>query len=551
MSIYSEAFEKMYGTSYSLQSLKEKVLKLAMKGELTKENNYGDSAKQTASNALKQRGALEKSKQIKKWKKIDKHISHGYEYPDTWVESFLGDIGDWGSGATPKRGNSEYWFEGTVPWVKTGELTNSYVYESQEFITKKALNETSVRLNKKGDVLIAMYGATIGKLGILDFEATTNQACCACTPFEGIYNKYIFYLLMSLKQVYIESGEGGAQPNISKEKIVNTVFGLPSTEEQHDIVQNIEYMFSIIDKLGKCLVKKEHLLELLPQGVVDAIGSCQTSEELKTQLEVVIENFEEIFQTPESMQSLRNVILQLAIEGKLVDQDPSDEPASELLKKIKAERDQLVAEKKIKKPKKLEPIIEDEIPFEIPGSWEWVRLVDYGYSQTGTTPSTKKSEFYNGAIPFIKPADITPKSIRYSNESLSELGLSAGRSIEKGSNMMVCIGGSTGKSFYTDRQVSCNQQINTLTPLADIDCKFTHYILTSSYFYEKVWELSTGTATPIINKSTWDSIVVPMPPLQEQRKIIQCVESLMNTINDLEERLDMKKRISELLGRTE
>ncbi|WP_227002920.1 restriction endonuclease subunit S [Capnocytophaga endodontalis] len=154
---------------------------------------------------------------------IDEEIP--FEIPNGWEWCRLGLIGDWGAGATPLRGNIEY-YGGKIPWLKTGELNNGLIISTEEYITDKALEECSLRLCNVGDILIAMYGATIGKLGIVGIKLTTNQACCACTPI-FIYNKFLFYFLMASKQNFIEQGEGGAQPNISRIKLVNYLFPLP------------------------------------------------------------------------------------------------------------------------------------------------------------------------------------------------------------------------------------------------------------------------------------------------------------------------------------
>ena len=171
-----------------------------------------------------------------------------FKIPDTWKWVRLGEIGDWGSGATPSRTNTEY-YGGDIPWLKTGDLTDGYIYDVPEYITRLALEKTSVRLNPKGSILIAMYGATIGKLGILTKAMTTNQACCACIVFPSIYNLYLFYFLLANRTTFIKKGEGGAQPNISKEKIVNTLIPLPPLAEQKRIVEKIEELLPLVEKL--------------------------------------------------------------------------------------------------------------------------------------------------------------------------------------------------------------------------------------------------------------------------------------------------------------
>ena len=169
-----------------------------------------------------------------------------FDVPQSWRWVRLKDIGTWGAGATPNRSSLDYYTNGIIPWLKTGELNNGVVLDSIEKVTTKALKECSLRMVNIGDVLIAMYGATIGKLAIAGIQLTTNQACCACTPFSGIYNWYLFYYLMANKETLIEMGAGGAQPNISREKIVQFLFALPPENEQHRIVSKIEKLIQTI-----------------------------------------------------------------------------------------------------------------------------------------------------------------------------------------------------------------------------------------------------------------------------------------------------------------
>ncbi|WLF70974.1 restriction endonuclease subunit S [Clostridium septicum] len=267
-------------------------------------------------------------------------------------------------------------------------------------------------------------------------------------------------------------------------------------------------------------------------------------------MDMMIEQFKTIFDRPEKVKKLREMILDLAVRGKLVEQDPNDEPASVLLERIKKEKERLIKEKRIKKEKPLAEISEEEKPFELPDGWKWTRLGDIGITQTGTTPSTKNEEYFNGDIPFIKPADISGNGIIYTNESLTELGLKNGRLIPKNSVMMVCIGGSIGKNYFTSMDCSCNQQINAITPLANVDSKFIHYTVSSRYFFNKVLEISTGSATPIINKSKWEQIILQFPPLEEQKRIVEKVDSLMSFCDKLEKALEKKVHYGELAAKS-
>ena len=248
------------------EALKKSILQEAVQGKLVPQNPDDEPASVLLERIRAEKQELIKQGKIKQNKnesviitrdKIPYEIIDGkkrciadevpFEIPEGWEWCRLGFIGEWGSGATPSRTNKEY-YQGNIPWLKTGDLNDGIITNIPEKITELALKKTSVRLNPVGSVLIAMYGATIGKLGILAIPATTNQACCACKPII-INNKYLFYFLMSHKETFTKKAEGGAQPNISKEKIVSTLFPLPPLAEQKRIVEKIEELTQLCDKL--------------------------------------------------------------------------------------------------------------------------------------------------------------------------------------------------------------------------------------------------------------------------------------------------------------
>ena len=232
------------------ETFKAVVLNAAIQGKLVPQDPNDEPASVLVERIREERQKLIKEGKMKKDKSesfIFRRDNHYYEHsegheqcidsqlyaniPDTWCWVKLGFIGQWKSGCTPKRSNINY-YDGIIPWIKTGELNDGHIKDSQEKITQLALKECSLPVHKPGTVLIAMYGATIGKLAILDVESTTNQACCGCLPDYFVLNTYLFYFLMSQRESFKKKGFGGAQDNISKEKIVNTLMPLPPINEQ-------------------------------------------------------------------------------------------------------------------------------------------------------------------------------------------------------------------------------------------------------------------------------------------------------------------------------
>ena len=417
-----------------------------------------------------------------------------FDIPDSWEWVRLGNIGDWGAGATPSRTHPEY-YGGNIPWLKTGDLTDSYIDAIPETITELALEKTSVRLNPAGSVLIAMYGATIGKLGILSIAATTNQACCACFPLGGLDNKYLFYFLMAQKPLFIKQGEGGAQPNISKEKIVSTLMPVPPLEEQRRIVVMLGRIFPIIDAYSKC----------------------------KTELDLYNTTFPE---------RLKKSILQEAVKGKLVPQDPSDEPAEALLERIRAEKQRLIKEGKIKKDKHesvifrrdnshyekldgVERCIDDEPPFEIPENWCWVRfgtaLVNRDAERIPLSVSQrekldKKYDYY-GASGVIDKVD------RYLfDKPLLLVG-------EDGANLLLR---SKPIAFIASGQYWVNNHAHVIDAVAGVDLRYIALFINATNLAPYV----TGTAQPKMNQEKLNSILVPLPPTNEQRRIVSAFEGI-------------------------
>ncbi len=188
--------------------------------------------------------------------------------PEHWGECKLGDVGFWGSGGTPLKSRADFYTNGKINWVKTGDLNDGDIFNTSEKITDSGFTSISSKLYLKETIIIAMYGATIGKLGILKIRAAVNQACACCEVHPALFNLYLFYYLKFYKKEFIALGYGGAQPNISRQLIYIQPFPLAPKKEQERIVKKIESCFAKIEATESNLDKIENLLAKYKESIL-------------------------------------------------------------------------------------------------------------------------------------------------------------------------------------------------------------------------------------------------------------------------------------------
>ena len=515
------------------KQLKNSILQWAIQGKLVPQDPNDEPASVLLDKIRQEKERLIKEKKIKRDKNAsiiyrgednsyyEKLLATGevkcideevpFEIPQGWEWCRMGCIGDWGAGATPAKGNPDY-YGGSILWLRTGELNNGIVYDSEIKITDKALQECSLRMNKIGDVLIAMYGATIGKVAIVGKELTTNQACCACTPF-GIYNYYLFFFLMGSQIDFIKKGEGGAQPNISREKLISHLMPIPPLAEQYRIVEKIQYLLPLVEKYSN-------------------------SQILQNKLNSKIKD------------KLRKSILQEAIQGKLVPQIAEEGTAQDLLEQIKTEKQKLVKEGKLKKSalndsvifrgddnKYYEQIgkkcldITEQIPFEIPSNWEWCRVRNVSNSYIGLT---------------YKPTDIDEKgtivlrscNIRNGKLALDDIvrvssSISEKLLIEENDIIICARNGSkrlVGKSALI-RNLSEPMTFGAFMAI----CKTPIYeymfaYLQSDLFFGQLRDVSNTTTINQLTQNKFNDFLIPIPPIREQKRIAFKISQLFQKL---------------------
>ena len=405
-----------------------------------------------------------------------------FEVPESWCWTTLGEIGNWQAGATPSRMRKDY-YGGNIPWLKTGDLTDGYIYEIPETITDKALEETSVKLNPTGSVLIAMYGATIGKIGILTFPATTNQACCACVDYKAVTQKYLFNFLLSHKEEFVKMGGGGAQPNISKEKIISTLIPIPPIAEQNRIADEIERLITYIEAIE------------LNQGRLE-----------------------------QSLKLCKERILDMALSGKLIPQDQDDEPAIELLRKINPS---------------FTPADNrhyENAPYKVPEKWQWVTLSDISnYGECINVPVSNIPE--DSWI--LELEDIEKDSgrlIKRMNKSKRNIN-GVRHSFKKGDVLYSKLRTYLNKVLVADQDGYCTTEIIPITCAQGIVPEYLCHVLRSRYYVDYTISLGYGVKMPRLGTTDALKSMIPVPPYEEQIRIVKSVNEIYHKLEQISSEL--------------
>ena len=508
------------------KQLKNSILQWAIQGKLVPQDPNDEPASVLLERIRKEKERLVKEKKIKKDKNAsiifrgednsyyEKFLATGkvkcideeipFEIPQGWEWCRMGCIGDWGAGATPAKGNSEY-YGGNILWLRTGELNNGVVYDTEIKITEKALRECSLRLNKVGDVLIAMYGATIGKVAIAGNEMTSNQACCACTPL-GVFNYYLFYYLMGSQTDFAKKGEGGAQPNISREKLISHLMPIPPLNEQYRIVEQIQRILPLIERYSAS------------QNAQDRLNA-------------------------EINEKLKKSILQEAIQGKLVPQITEEGIAQELLEQIKQEKQKLAKEGKLKKSALTDSVIfkgddnkyyeqiggkvvdiTDDIPFEIPQTWKWCRFGTIVKMRIGKTPPRGELIYWsNGTHNWVSISDMVEEGIvKAVKERVSDIAVNEIFKCypsPKGS-LLMSFKLTVGRTSILGIEAYHNEAIITVMPYTDVDNTLRDYLFYMLPIISNKGDSKDAIKGKTLNGKSLNSLLIPLPPLLEQKRIV-------------------------------
>ena len=493
------------------QELKNSILQLAVQGKLVPQCKDDEPASELLIRISKERslriknGALVIDKKHTAEPITEEDIP--YDIPDSWEWVRFADLVTFYSGKTPQRQNPAYWNNCQYPWISIADMQDgSIISSTKESISEQALKECFAGKLSPAGTMIMSFKLTIGKISILGFNAVHNEAIISIFPTverndEEIIKSYLFKILPSIA-VTGDSKNAVKGKTLNATSISNLMIPLPPLAEQKRIVEKIEELMPLIEEYGKA---EEQLSKL----------------------------------NAEFPDKLRKSILQQAVQGKLTERDPADEPASELLKRINSEKEALIKAGKIKKEKPLPSFSNDEMPFDIPETWEWVQLGMVVSIRGGkrmpkgreliTSPTehiyVRVTDMQNGTILaddlHYVPNDVYPKIKDYI--------------IKKDDVYLVIVGSTIGKTGLVPNMfdgMNLTENAVRLIPIL-IEKKYLFTMLSTEFVLSQMMSRVKHEGQPKLAIERLRTTIIPLPPLSEQKRIVKRVEELLALCDEL------------------
>lgn len=525
---------------YGIKKLRELILELAVRGKLVPQDPNDEPASELLKRIAAEKAELVKQGKIKKQKPLPEisEEEKPFELPQGWEWVTLATVGEIVGGGTPKSDNPQFWAKNGIKWITPADLyglKGKYITSGARDISPAGLSNSSARLMPKGSVLFSSR-APIGYVAIADAELSTNQGFKSCVPYIKESAEYIYYFLLASAKKIDAEASGTTFKEVSGAIVSKILLPLPPLSEQLKIVSRANELMSLCDQLEQQSLTSLDAHQQLVETLLGTLTDSQNAEELAENWTRISEHFDTLFTTEASVDALKQTILQLAVMGKLVPQDPNDEPASELLKRIAQEKAQLVKEGKIKKQKSLPPISDEEKPFELPEGWEWSYLSDIGILARGRSkhrPRNDPTLYADGTIPLVQTGDVARSNgcINTYSALYNQLGLSQSKLWNKGT-LCITIAANIADSGILNFDACFPDSVVGFTPYEnEIPVLYFHYfMMTIKSTLEK---FAPSTAQKNINIDILSQLFFPCPPLEEFHRIVDKVQNLLSVCDVL------------------
>lgn len=518
---------------YGIKKLRELILELAVRGKLVPQDPNDEPASKLLKRIAAEKAELVKQGKIKKQKPLPEisEEEKPFELPEGWEWTRLINLGIWALGSgfpNVVQGSTDK----EILMCKVSDMNlegnEKFIFSTKNTISKDLADEYKIKISEPGTIIFPKIGGAIAtnKRRILVQDTAIDNNCLGIKPCDAISGEWFYLILNTLDMSKYQSGT--SIPAINQSVIGSIPIALPSLKMQEKIVSYVITLMSLCDQLEQQSLTSLDAHQQLVETLLGTLTDSQNAEELAENWARISEHFDTLFTTEASVDALKQTILQLAVMGKLVPQDPNDEPASELLKRIAQEKAQLVKEGKIKKQKPLPPISDEEKPFELPEGWEWCRIGNIVNIKSELVSPKDYLNLYQIAPDIIEKG--TGRVI--SKRTVKESGVKGPNSrFYKGQIVYSKIRPSLSKVFLAEYNGLCSADMYPL------DCYINpnyllKYIL-SIPFLMQVKKAENRIKMPKLNSDSFYNIIVAIPPYNEQQAIFDKINSIEAVCNGL------------------
>lgn len=533
---------------YGISKLRELILELAVRGKLVPQDDNDEPASVLLEKIAVEKAKLEEDGTIKKPKSVHKITNEEkpFNLPTGWKWARLSDISHYQVGKTPSTKNPSYWTESDkgIPWVSISDLNHfGTVKSTSKKITPLASESIFKAEPVRAGTILMSFKLTLGKISILEEDAYHNEAIISLYPFSGIFKEYLFTTLP--KRALSGNSKQAIMGNTLNSKSLSLLLiPIPPLAEQKRIVAKVDELMLLCDQLEQQTEDSIEAHATLVEVLLATLTDSADADELAQNWARIADYFDSLFTTEQSIEALKQTVLQLAVMGKLVPQNPNDEPASVLLEKIAREKEQLIKEKKIKKTKILDEVTEEEKAYKLPLEWEWGRLGRLAIKLTDGSHNPPKDS--GKGYPMLSGQNINFGLIDFDNPSryVDTLGFDKEnqRTAIKPNDVLLTIVGSIGRSavvpedapkFVLQRSVAVID--TTLIP------EYLIIYLAAPVSLNYYNENAKGTAQKGIYLGQLSLMPIVIPPLAEQTRIVAKIDELMAICDHLKVKLQQSQ----------
>ncbi len=554
LNILQKHFDTALESPDGIKKLRELILTLAMQGKLVKQDPKDQPAGELLEEIQAEKARLIKEGKIKKQKELPPINPEEvpYEVPEGWVWERLGNlVSKLGSGSTP-RGGKEVYSDKGVMFFRSQNVYNDGIRTDKISFIPPAIHEKMANTKiLPEDILFNITGGSLGRSALvpIDFkEGNISQHVCIIRPIK-IYPKFMHLSTLSryFHKFIPAAITGGGREGLQKNKMELFPIPLPPLAEQKRIVAKIDELMALCDKLQAqrnerdkkiIAVHRAAIQQLIQPSPLRAFAPSRATSPSMSPSDFLFSNFNPLYSVKENVAELKKAILTLAMQGKLVKQDPEDQPAGELLREIREEKERLIKEGKIKRQKELPPIKPEDIPYGVPVGWVPVRLGEIGFWKSGSTPSRTNQKYYGGNIPWVKSGEVKQGRISKTEEHITEEALkNCTLSVnKKGSVLVAMYGANIGEVGILDIPATTNQAVCACKTYKQFDESYLLHLITSlkPYFLS----VGAGAAQPNISREKIIATPVLLPPLAEQKRIVAKIDQLMALCEKLENQIE-------------